>query len=154
MKYRSPDLDKMSRDEIIEALKELNEFGVCLKPVLYRNLESFRLLTILQCVQDSYKTAKVQLYTIDDISFSCAEIVVMYIPEVNKAFWQNFNEFSECDIKENILLTRHWKETPEKVYQSLVECDCLKPYSVLSDDTFNDITDFTVHYRLEDLQSR
>jgi hypothetical protein len=153
MKYRSPDLDKLSRNELIEVIDELKEFGI---PFIhaYLNHSTSGLLFGLKRIQELYKTSKVKLYTVDAISFGCAEIVVMFIPELNKAFWQNFNEFSEYYIHENILLTKHWEEIPGKVHQSLVECDCLNPYSVLSDDTFEDITEFTVHYRLYDLESR
>jgi hypothetical protein len=153
MKYRSPDLDKLSRKELIEVIDELKSFGIkC--PSYYLDRSTSELVFALTCLQDGYTLEKVKLYTVDAISFGCAEIVVMFIPGLNKAFWQNFNEFSEYYIHENILLTKHWEEIPSKVYQSLVECDCLNPYSVLSDDTFNDITDFTVHYRLDDLKSR
>lgn len=153
MKYRSHDLVKLSRNELIEVIDELKSFGIkC--PSYYLNRSTSELVFALTCLQDGYTIEKVKLYTVAAISFGCAEIVVMFIPGINKAFWQNFHEFSEYNIHENILLTKHWGEIPGKVYQSLVECDCLEPYSVLSDETYTDITEFTVHYRLDDLKSR
>ena len=155
MKYRSPDLDKMSRDEIIEAIEELDEFGVCLKPVSYSNIESYMLLTILQFLQDSYKTAKATVYNVF-IGDGISSIYILSIPDLDKIYCQNIDEFSNTSNwkNEHILLTNDWVEMPDAIYQSFMENECLVVHKEFSDETFDYVSEFTVHYRLEDLQSR
>jgi hypothetical protein len=153
MKYRSPDLDKLSRKELIEVIDELKEFGIPFNNA-YLNHSTSGLLFGLGRIQELYKTTTGFTYNLivgEDIS----SIIVLSIPELDKIYWRNIDEFSNTLTwkNEHILLTKDWSEISEKLFHGLAENDCLIRHSEFSDEIYDHVSEFTVHYRLEDLES-
>ena len=146
MLYQSPNIATLTRSQILETITELRSFGIDFNCSISHNDQTLKYH--LQCVQDQYETFSACVYTVKDLSSQYSDVKVIHIPEVSLFYWQCYDEVSDTHTwkNENILLTDDWKEISSELFKALLEAHQLEPYTVLSDDTFENIGVFTVHH--------